>query len=381
MMRFLVLCWCLVGVLAVSSASHAQEPFMGSEATPAPAQAAAPAAAPAGLPPGIGGEDGVYRVLVVGDELAGGLGAGMTRLAETEVGIEIVNRFNESSGLARPEVYDWAAAIPKITADKPVDAIVVLVGVNDRQGIRDKNTRYVFKSPGWVKAYTASVDRLLETAKSINAKVYWISLPPMANSAFDDDMKFLNDIHRARVGAAAQNYVDVRPFFQTPDGRYAERGPDETGVEQKLRQRDGIKFMTVGNNRFGQLVLGTIKTMEAKPAAPVVPETPVALAVPPVAPAAAAVKPVIEDVVKVVPIPPSFGQTGLDGKDETFRADVVKAIAPTPVSVAARNPDAAVIAPASPPEPAFAGSQAQRLVVDGVAPVAPAGRFDDFSEQ
>ena len=76
--------------------------------------------------------DDTYRILVIGDALGGGLGAGLSRMAETEPRFEIVNRFQETSGLARPEVYDWPASLPKIMEGKEFNAVVVLLGAYDR---------------------------------------------------------------------------------------------------------------------------------------------------------------------------------------------------------------------------------------------------------
>ncbi len=372
-MRYFV-AWIAVmaGLVLGRVALAQQEPLMGSEAVPLPAISAAGSSV---LPAGFGGEDGVYRILVVGDSLAGGLGAGMARMAETETGFEILSRFNESSGLARPEVYDWAAAIPKIVENTPVDAIVVLMGVNDRQGIRDGNTRYVFKAPGWEKAYTASVDQLLAVAKQAKAKLFWISLPPMANAVFDADMRYLSDIHRSRVAAAGAQFIDVRPFFLDSAGGFVDRGPDDTGVERKLRARDGITFFRQGNNRFGQLVLGAVKALEAGAAT-----TTAAPAVAASLPVAASVAPVEPNSITVVAVPPSFGQAGLDGEDLTFRADVVQPIAKPAVSVAVRTAaDAQGTANPVALLHALVGSNAQALFEQGVSANAPAGRFDDFS--
>lgn len=352
-----------------------QEPLMGSEATPLPAVAVAQ---PQSLPPGFGGEDGVYRILVVGDALAGGLGNGMMRMASAESGIEVLNRFNESSSLARPEVYDWAAAIPKIAESAPIDALVVLVGLNDRQGIRNGNIRYVFKTPEWEKSYVASIDRILAAAKQTGAKIFWISLPPMANAALDADMRYLSDLHRGRVAAVGGQFIDVRPFFAAPDGSYIDRGPDDTGNERKLRESDGIKFMKVGNNRFGQLVLGAVKTLEGGAAPPPAPA--VAQAAPQVAAALPTPTPPATDVITVVPIPPSFGQTGLDGEDLTFRADVVQPIVKAPVSVAVRTSAQGVSTGNQLPGfQALPGSRSQQLFEKGVSAPAPLGRFDDFT--
>jgi uncharacterized protein len=376
MKAVLVRFWIVLCVLLWPLALHAEEqsvpqgPLMGSEALPAPLD---PVAA---LPDGFGGADGVYRILVVGDSLAGGLGAGMSRMVQDDPRYDIVNRFNESSGLSRTEVYDWPNAIEKIVADKPVDAVVILVGVNDRQDIRNGNMRYPFKSPDWLKGYQANVDRMLAAVKAANAIAVWVSIPPMADPAFDADMRYLSDIHAKRVTAQAGHFVDVRKYFLAPDGSYTDRGPDETGTERKLRARDGIAFFKQGNNRFGQLVMAEINRLAAGSA---VGAPTVSVVLPDVANAPSVDPAILSPGVTIVTGSPSFGQEGLDGEQITFRADAILPARPTPQSVAQRtalnagNPEADVRLTAK------AGTQAQSLFSNGTSTDAPAGRFDDFT--
>jgi hypothetical protein len=73
-----------------------------------------------------------------------------------------------------------------------------------------------------------------------------------------------------------------------------------------------------------------------------------------------------------------FGQDGLDGEQITFRADAVTPGGVTQLTEAQRNlPSAAVVAPIK--LTAKAGTQAERLLRDGIADAAPLGRFDDFT--
>jgi hypothetical protein len=373
----LSLCFALVLGLWASVALAQQQttpvppeaPLMGSEAEPAGPIVSSGTTGP------LVEADSTFRILVIGDSLAGGLGAGMSRMAQVEPRFEIINRFNESSGLARTEVYDWAGALSKIVATKPVDAVVVLVGVNDRQEIRDGNIRHVFRAPDWVKGYTGNVDRLIKAVTTAQAELYWISIPPMADSVFDADMRYLSDLHRQRVAAAQGHYVDVRPFFLAPDGRFMDRGPDEAGVDRKLRDSDGVKFMKVGNNRFGQLVLGAITSIEANVAAPasVVEENIVQQA-----PAETAPKPAVVAIE-----PPSFGQDGLAGESLVFRADSLKPpntkVSPDQLSVAQRTENQTQNVGPGKKLSAKSGSASEKLIIKGLVSAAPAGRFDDFS--
>jgi uncharacterized protein len=288
---------------------------------------------------------------------------------------EIVNRFNESSGLSRSEFYDWPNAIQKIVADKPVDAVVILVGANDRQDIRDGNSRYPFKSPDWVKGYQGSVDRMLAAVKAANATAVWVSIPPMADPAFDADMHYLSDIHAKQVTAQSGYFVDVRKYFLAADGSYTDRGPDENGVERKLRARDGIAFFKQGNNRFGQLVMAEINRFATGDvvAPPAAVATPYVASVPNVDPATLA------PGITIVTGSPSFGQEGLDGEQITFRADAILPAKPAPQSVAQRTALNSGVPAADPRLTAKAGSQAQSLFSNGTVADAPAGRFDDFT--
>lgn len=370
--------WVIVSLLFCAVTAHAQQqqpvptgPLMGSEASPLPVTAAS------GIATGFGGADGVFRILVVGDNLAGGVGAGMSRMVQDDPRYDIVNRFNESSGLSRTEFYDWPNAIEKIVADRPVDAVVVLVGVNDRQEIRKGNIRYPFKSPDWLVGYNGNVDRLLAAIKAANALPIWVSIPPMADPVFDADMRYLSEIHAKRVVAQAGFFIDVRPNFVAAGNSYTDRGPDDAGNIRKLRDSDGINFMKVGNNRLGQLVLAEINRLAlGTPVAP--------MPVPPV------VSSNVASTKTIIPVEsaqgetvetgyPSFGQDGLDGEQITFRADAIQPSAKGRDSLAQRS---AMVDAATVPEVRLTAkprSQAQSLFSNGIASDAPAGRFDDFT--
>ena len=180
-------------------------------------------------------------------------------MAEPEPRFEIVNRFQETSGIARPEVYDWAASLPKIMEGKEFNAVVVLLGANDRQAIREGDFRLVFNTPEWTAAYEARIDELLDVLNAAGMKVFWVAIPPMGDAKYEADMKIVAALQKQEVLSKGQVYVDLRSAFLTPDGEYTDKGPDDTGEVRKLRSRDGVTFFKQGNNRFGQLLLAEIK--------------------------------------------------------------------------------------------------------------------------
>jgi uncharacterized protein len=286
-------------------------------------------------------DDGVNRILVIGDSMAGGMAAGMTRVAPTDGSVEIVSRFNESSAITRPDIYNWAAAIPKIMEGKNFDAVVVLVGLNDRQDIRAAARRLTFNTPDWVQAYQTNTDALVDALKAQNVKIYWLGEPPMGDAAYDADMKIVADLQKNRVVPKGALFIDTRPGLSNPDGSYMDFGPDDTGEVKKLRQRDGVTFLKQGNNKFGQLVLNAINT-GVMPEAPSVAETPT-----------------VENTG------PVFGQTDGNGGSVLHNAGDVIASSETVAPVVVDQP----------PASAFEG----KLFTTGEGDAAPLGRLDDFS--
>jgi hypothetical protein len=301
--------------------------------------------------------DDTYRILVIGDALAGGLGAGLSRMAEPEPKFEIVNRFQETSGIARPEVYDWAESLPKIMEGKDFKAVVVLLGANDRQPIREGDFRLVFNTPEWTAAYEAKIDELLDVLNGAGLKVFWVSIPPMGDAKYDADMQILAALQKQEVQSKGQIYVDLRGAFLGPDGNYTDKGPDDTGEVRKLRSRDGVTFFKQGNNRFGQLLLAEINRVIGAGQIETAP-TPA---------------PVIALPTPAVAIVPMFGQKNIDGTSVTFQPDEKL------ISELSRVLAGTIVVPAISRSDIVPGSEAEKLFILGQAQPAPAGRFDDFS--
>ena len=301
--------------------------------------------------------DDTYRILVIGDALAGGLGAGLSRMAEPEPRFEIVNRFQEVSGIARPEVYDWAESLPKIMEGKEFDSVVILLGANDRQSIRSGDFRLVFNTPEWTSAYKAMTDKLLDVLSAAGVKVFWVSIPPMGDAKYEADMQVLAALQKQEVQGKGAVYVDLHGAFLGSDGNYTDKGPDDTGEVRKLRSRDGVTFFKQGNNRFGQLVLAEIKRVIGASQFETTPAFTPAITLPSAA-------------VTVVPM---FGQKNTDGSSVTFQPDSKL------ISELSRVLSGNIVIPAISRSDIVPGSEAEKLFILGLAAQAPAGRFDDFS--
>ncbi|MCA0434690.1 MAG: DUF459 domain-containing protein [Proteobacteria bacterium] len=342
----------------VTSAQQAPAPI-----TSSPTASPGPAAASNKEPERFGGRDGVFRMVVIGDTLARGLGAGLDRLTELDPRIEVIGRNNEASGLARPEVYDWPAALPKILEDGTIDAVIVFLGINDRQPIKVGANRVEFGTPQWQAAYRIKTDSLIRRIKAGGAKVYWLNLPPMGDPQFNSDMRMIADIHRERVSREEGQFLDINADLSAPGGGYTDSDTDEKGKARRLRNKDGINFSRAGNNLLGDLVMSSIRLREGAAELASSKETDeieapaeqqVAIAAPPKANS------------------PLFGQSGVDDASVTFEAT---AITSTPVQNLA--PDTSTLGKLG--IKVARNSLALRFYRSGEVIGAPRGRFDDFS--
>ena len=83
------------------------------------------------------------NVVVVGDSLADWLGYGLDELYADQPEIGVERKIRATSGLvrydAKNEALEWPAAIKDALANEKPDAIVVMLGLNDRVPLRDKN--------------------------------------------------------------------------------------------------------------------------------------------------------------------------------------------------------------------------------------------------
>jgi uncharacterized protein len=83
------------------------------------------------------------NVVIVGDSLADWLGYGLDELYADQPEIGVERKIRATSGLvrydAKNETLDWPAAIKDALANEKPDAIVVMLGLNDRVPLRDKN--------------------------------------------------------------------------------------------------------------------------------------------------------------------------------------------------------------------------------------------------
>jgi hypothetical protein len=167
--------------------------------------------------------------------------------------------FRFSTGLARPDYYNWPARLREITADTDPDAFVVMFGANDGQNIAAEGAVLEFGSGAWEREYRARVDAVMELLSDDGRMLYWVGQPLARSADFDAKMQVLNAIYaEAAQGHERVRYIDTREMFAGPDGGYAAYLEDESGQSVLMRQQDGIHLTRAGGERLAAVVFGLL---------------------------------------------------------------------------------------------------------------------------
>lgn len=201
------------------------------------------------------------KVLVMGDFMADQLYDGLVRQFASNPGIVLVNASVALSGMVRDDVRDWPGTIDAlIDAEKPI-VVVALVGMNDRQQIRDSSGRFNKLTDQWVSIYEKRTDILARNIREKRIPMIWVGLPPVSKSNMNADYLKFNEIYRKTVEAYGGEYVDVWDGFVDTEGRYLRSGPNVSGQIVALRRADGINMTDSGEEKLAFFTEKAVKKM------------------------------------------------------------------------------------------------------------------------
>jgi len=201
------------------------------------------------------------HVAFVGDSMADGLWGAMFRrlgkdkcLAEK---IKLIRKAKNGTGLTRLDQFNWVDDIAKIGDDFHPDLYVGSFGVNDRQGIVEKDKRAIaYPSPAFDARYTDLVEDVLRAAVSQGASMLVIGLPIMLKENANADAQAKNKLFEAAVkgvGSDKVSYVQPWTSGANPE-KFEPYLPNAENSMVLVRAPDGVHFTSVGYD----MVLETI---------------------------------------------------------------------------------------------------------------------------
>jgi hypothetical protein len=202
-------------------------------------------------------ENNRLRVVVVGDSLAQGLGSYLERVMRPALAV-VSSQGVISSGLSRPDYYDWLHRMHHIENVFHPDLVIVMLGENDAQDLLTPEGRLDTQNgtAAWPISYGRRVQQLIKIAVNSGSHVVWVGLPIVQDHSRWDYIRRVDGIYE-EVAEQIPNaaYLDTWPMFTTRDGRYAVYARVGGRIVQ-MREPDGIHFTPAGYTTIARAAIG-----------------------------------------------------------------------------------------------------------------------------
>ncbi len=192
-------------------------------------------------------------VFIVGDSDAGTFGPYLQTLLDGTGIVETQLDYKVSSGLARPDFFDWPAEIDRKLPEVDPDIVVATFGGNDAQGLAVESGDFIIGDPvaneaEWSEEYQQRVGAVMDQLLDDGRTLIWVGIPNDDNPDVTARMAIQD---RAAKAAAAERpeviFIDTWTRFSGRDGNWAEFVIDPRDGEGKdVRASDGFHLNTTG---------------------------------------------------------------------------------------------------------------------------------------
>lgn len=207
------------------------------------------------------------RLWIAGDSLAIVPGQSILREISGNRAVEPIGEIEGrlSTGLERPDVYNWFTRTREVMQKEKPRAVVVMFGGNDDHGYMTGLPEDVsissFGSDAWREEYRRRVATIMNTATRNGALIVWIGLPITKDAEQTRRYDTINAIVQSeaakRPGRAS--YLDTYFFFAGKDGGYAQYVESGSGQLVKMRADDGVHFERAAGDLIADKVLERIE--------------------------------------------------------------------------------------------------------------------------
>ena len=230
------------------------------DAPPAPSATTTPALT-SSAKPRVVTTSNQLRVYVAGDSFVDWIGYDFQDFGKKDGYITTRLDSKISSGLVRPDYFDWPARLTQAMAGDPrPEAVIFMVGANDDADLRVDSHTYARGTPEWSTEYRKRAGNVMDIVGRGGAQFYWIGQPIMRDGARS---KVAADINAAAMAEAAKrpwvHFVDTWTMFSDTSGNYATFLPGPDGELVRVRQDEGVHWTRAGTTWVSDVVYQAIK--------------------------------------------------------------------------------------------------------------------------
>ncbi len=183
-----------------------------------------------------------------------------------------------STGLSRPDFYNWPKVLEENLADFAPHIVVMWVGTNDPQNIHGYKNLGEPLSEAWKKAYTAKVVEIIKLCQKYQANLIFIGPPAVDEEPLDTQLRKLSkaiyEICRHYSVKKKYNirYVSARTELGDNNGKYLHEKIMPDGRMATIRWKDRVHITGDGNllvmtslmSKLGEMIPGTPKRKEKR---------------------------------------------------------------------------------------------------------------------
>jgi len=200
------------------------------------------------------------KVLIVGDSMMlEGLGPALHSSLRKKPDLSIVREGHYSSGLSRPDFYNWPQSLTKLVEKHKPQLIVVSMGANDTQDIVINTNRHFIDTDSWKRVYEIRTYNYLNIAAAEERQVLWISLPIMGREPYFTRTKRISKI-QAEVSSYFNNvtYVNIEHLL-TKNDKFISFMQGKNNKSIRLRKRDNIHVSQKGGEILTSYLLPRVQ--------------------------------------------------------------------------------------------------------------------------
>ncbi|MBN1150009.1 DUF459 domain-containing protein [candidate division WOR-3 bacterium] len=193
-------------------------------------------------------KDSVF--LLIGDSMIGGaVGFFLSGDLKSEGASDVIVDYHVSSGLSRPDFYNWDERLSELNAMYDFDYAFVFLGANDNQPLHRYGSGWIgYHTEEWFREYHSRVGSMMDALLRKAEKVYWIGLPRMASSEFDAGTKELNEIYEQEAKKRPRViYISSYDLLEGKNQSFSE-----------LRTEDGCHLTSEGARLLVEKIMETI---------------------------------------------------------------------------------------------------------------------------
>ena len=133
------------------------------------------------------------------------------------------NDYHVSSGLSRPDFYDWPQRLVDQIVDFKPDAAAVLFGANDGQDVLYEGKVLKVGTKAWQEVYAQRVGEAMDILTKGGRRVYWIGNPIMKDFGYRQRIAMMNHIYEAEAKKhPGVTFVSTWATMANEKGSYAE---------------------------------------------------------------------------------------------------------------------------------------------------------------